>query len=132
MINKEKLQEAKSKLVGLKQWSDRIGSDEHSEISDIINLLKQQEEYLKELSKRCIIWSVEDFISQAEQRWDSDFNMKKYPSAIKWQDIYDESKFQNALHEMIQKQDCEYGITWESINFYLDKYCLKDYDSSIK
>lgn len=57
-------------------------------------------------------WSVEDFKYQASKQKD--------PS------IYDETKFQNALDIMINKHDASIGITWETINIYLDNYCIKE------
>ena len=38
-IDKNK-QEARTKLIGLLNWSDRIGSDEIHEINEVIMLLK--------------------------------------------------------------------------------------------
>lgn len=127
MINIEELQLSKNKLKALKQWSDRIGSDEYDEINQIVSLLENQESYLENLSKRCIIWGVDDFISQAEERWNftKDSFGDIYINATKWQDIYDEAEFEYALEKMIDKHDAEYGISWESINFYLDEFCLK-------
>ena len=115
------------KIKELKEWSDRIGSDEHSEIDEIVNLLNQAKNYQEEKDKRSMVWSVDDFIIQAENNWE---NTKKsfgdiYKDATCWQDVYDESKFQNALYEMIRKHDANYGITWDTIDFYLDEYCLK-------
>lgn len=57
-------------------------------------------------------WSVEDFKYQASKQED--------PS------IYDETKFQNALDAMINKHDASIGITWETIDIYLDNYCIKE------
>lgn len=104
------------KLKELKDKPGRIGSDDYN---IIINLLTQAKDYQEEKDKRSIVWSVDDFITQAEQ------SFSKYIEARCWQDIYDESKFQNALYEMIRKHDANYGITWDTVNFYLDEYCLK-------
>ncbi len=107
------------KLKELKQWSDRIGSDEHHEINEIVNLLTQAKDYQEEKDKRSIIWSVDDFITQAEQ------SFSKYIEARCWQDIYDESKFEEQLYEMIDNHDAEDGVSWQTIDCYLE-YCLKD------
>jgi len=60
-------------------------------------------------------WSTEDFKSRAIDRLSG--------SKVLWEDVYDESKFEEALHTMIRKADSEYGITWDTIDFYLDEYC---------
>jgi len=113
------------KLKELKDKPGRISSDDYN---IIINLLTQAKDYQEEKDKRSIVWSVEDFISQAESRWELVAFLPTnsiYQNATKWQDVYDESMFENALYEMIRKHDCNNGITWDSINFYLDEYCLK-------
>ena len=59
---------------------------------------------------RGIYWSVEDFKSRAVERD---------------KDKYDESKFEEALDRMIDKHDATMGISWDTIDFYLDEMCLK-------
>ena len=59
--------------------------------------------------QRCIIWSVDDFIQIAMNK-----------EGNKWKEIYDESLFENALDNMINKHDANYGITWETVNYYLE------------
>ena len=56
-------------------------------------------------------WSVEDFKYLASNQED--------PS------IYDENKFKDTLDIMINKHDASIGITWETIDYYLNEYCLK-------
>jgi len=40
--------------------------------------------------------------------------------------IYDPDKFENALYEMMRRHDATIGITWDTVDYYLDEYCLKD------
>ena len=63
---------------------------------------------------RTITWSVEDFISKAiDEKGES------------WENFYDKSKFAETLNDMIDNHDCNYGITWETVKDYLDKFCLR-------
>ena len=63
----------------------------------------------------CITWSTEDFKGRAIQIEGED----------NWQNVYDESKFQEALDRMIDKHDAELGITWVTVDFWLNELCLK-------
>ncbi len=101
------------KLKELKQYNFE-NSDEHDEIVEIVKLLTQAKDYQEKKNKRSIVWSVEDFIYRAEQI-----------KGTYWQDIYDKSKFEKQLYEMIDAHDANYGITWESVDYYLDECCLK-------
>ena len=56
------------------------------------------------------LWNIEDFESQAQEREDG---------AV----LYDRSKFGAALLRMIRKHNATVGITWETIDYYLDEYC---------
>lgn len=58
-----------------------------------------------------VYWSVDDFQCRV--------NEKENPS------LYDESKFENALKIMIEKHDANIGITWDTIDYYLDEHCKK-------
>ena len=69
---------------------------------------------IKNPMTRTISWSTEDFARIAFE--------KKGES---WKDFYDESKFEEALDSMIDKHDPIYGITWDSVRFYLEAYCYK-------
>ena len=40
--------------------------------------------------------------------------------------IYDKSKYEDALDHMLRHHDCNNGITWDTISFYLDEYCKKE------
>jgi len=71
-------------------------------------------EIAKDFQQRSIIWAVEDFESRAEDM-----------EGENWREIYDEDKFENALTSMIHDHDCNYGITWDSVDHYLNSYCKK-------
>lgn len=64
--------------------------------------------------ERSISWAAEDFAQRAEEEEGDD-----------WRDMYDESKFDNALLLMIKNHDCNNGITWTDIDHYLETYCKK-------
>lgn len=68
----------------------------------------------KNIASFVIQWSVEDFEEQAMNRCDDD-----YPG------IYDPSKFEEALYMMMKDHDAEMGITWDTVDHYLDLYCKK-------
>lgn len=68
------------------------------------------EETNEEKLNRSVTWSVDDFAHMAKRR----------------NDIYDPDKYENALKLMIEKHDCDCGITWDTVMCYLDEYCLKD------
>ena len=69
--------------------------------------------------------AIEDFEYRAIDRWQYVSGRGNYPNATSWRDIYDESKFQEALDRMIHKHDASHGISWETVDFWLDKICLK-------
>ena len=59
-----------------------------------------------------IYWTVNDFKSRAISK----------ESEI-WENIYDEGLFNFALHMMINHHDASAGITWNTVDFYLDEFC---------
>ena len=63
---------------------------------------------------RGVYWSVEDFKHRADER-----------SIGNKSSLYDESKFEDALDTMIHKHDASLGISWDTIDFWLDELCLK-------
>ena len=65
-------------------------------------------------SWKSVSWDVEDFKGMAKQKKGKD-----------WKKFYDKSKFKDALSEMIRKHDAELGITWFTVEFYLDEHCKK-------
>ena len=67
-----------------------------------------------------LTWSVEDFEAEAERLVGEN-----------WKDIYDESKFEYYLFEMIDNHDAECGISWSSVAFYLNQYCKKEEENEM-
>lgn len=63
-----------------------------------------------------IIWSTKDFESRAIQACNGNFEIAEKR--------YDFSKFPAVLKDMIKHHDAEYGITWTTVDFYLEEYCL--------
>lgn len=61
---------------------------------------------------RGIFWHIDDFEQEANQIEDDG------------ELIYDRTKFEYALDNMIHKHDCNIGITWDTVKIYLDMYCL--------
>ncbi|HAH22480.1 MAG TPA: hypothetical protein DCL77_01720 [Prolixibacteraceae bacterium] len=72
-------------------------------------LLDDSGEYPKQMS---IVWSVDDFEQRAIVH-------EGYMSPA----FYDRNKFSIALHEMCKDHDATIGITWDTIDYYLDKHC---------
>lgn len=72
------------------------------------NLKKLQEEF-EQYKKESVKWSIEDFIYRAK---DTGYKISK-------------KKAQEALEHMIRKHDAELGISWITIDVYLDMYGTK-------
>jgi hypothetical protein len=71
---------------------------------------------------RGVFWHIDDFESKAQGIEENNGGKK----------MYDREQFEYALDQMIYKHDCEYGITWYSVDYYLNEYCcLSDEDSEI-
>ena len=106
-----RLQQSNKALASFYDNDDLVGANY---IKKEIQVTKSIKEMIIETTKGMsyIGWSVEDFKYQASKQED--------PS------IYDETKFQNALDAMINKHDASIGITWETIDIYLDNYCIKE------
>lgn len=104
MSNKtDKLQELTKQIETLK--SDLI------ELQDNYNKLEDEYDSLiiefHQWKKESIKWSVEDFLMRAKDRL---YLMTRQDA-------------QTALEEMISKHDAEHGICWQTLDFYIDKYC---------
>jgi len=69
---------------------------------------------VQQLQSNSITWSVEDFESRAEDMEGED-----------WRKIYDEDEFENALSAMMDSHDCNSGITWDTVTYYLNSICKK-------
>lgn len=132
--SEEKVLESIKKIIE----EDFKKTSEDYEIIDIESEeLKKRKK--KEPYKAAIWWSVEDFARMAEQQFELiTYYRENSPESVKerakrilstcknWKDYYDESKFEEALNRMIHKHDAEYGITWESIKYYLNEMCIKE------
>lgn len=59
-------------------------------------------------------WSVEDFEQRAADI--EEFLESKEP-------VYDRSKFKLALTEMVRSHDAQIGLTWDTVDFWLDEIC---------
>jgi hypothetical protein len=84
---------------------------------DEIDIMKHNLEKLDQKLKRSVTWSVEDFEYVAQYR-EKQMNVGY--------GYYDRSRFDYALQEMIRHHDAEIGITWISIETYLDDLCIDD------
>ena len=71
-------------------------------------LLAEFEQYKKESIK----WCIDDFIDQ-----------DRYSIT--------EEQAQRALEEMIQNHDCNYGITWNTLEYYINKYGIVKEDTKL-
>lgn len=113
ILNKieSRLQQSNKALASFYDNDDIVGANY---IKKEIQVTKSIKEMIIETTKGMsyIGWSVEDFKYQASNQED--------PS------IYDETKFKDALDIMINKHDASIGITWETIDYYLNEYCLKE------
>lgn len=76
------------------------------------------DDILDKINLQAIIWTEDDFIQAAIEE----------SNETEWNIYYDKTKFMYALHEMIKNHDSEYGITWDTVKFYLNEYCrIKKY-----
>lgn len=119
------IEELKKEAESLLQDSNSSNVAEGRGMMKVINALES--DYIP--SWKAITWDVLDFEGQAKQNWENQKESSltdEYRNAEKWQDVYDESKFQEALEMMIDKHDATIGITWETIDFWLDEVCLKN------
>lgn len=64
---------------------------------------------LEEQLSRSIIWCIDDFEYRARERESNGIH------------LYDRSKFEDALSDMIRKHDAELGISWTTVDCYLDE-----------
>lgn len=72
---------------------------------------------LLDKEKRSITWSVDDFKVRAIDLENSGIYIK-----------YDESKFKNALEEMISRHEPSIGISWDIIDWYLHEVCRSEFN----
>lgn len=91
----------------LKRQAIRLGNIDYYPANDVDNVLEK-------LQKQGIYWCEEDFKGLAINKYGDD-----------WDKFYDESKFEEALENMVRHHDCQYGITWDTVKYYLDEFCKK-------
>lgn len=74
-------------------------------------------------TKRPIFWSVDDFESQAEYNFNElkKYNPEEYSHLSNWEQLYDKAQFSKLLQEMIRKHDATIGITWLTVDDFLQK-----------
>ncbi len=92
-------------------------------IADLINRIENAEatihclkvEIIK-MGRESIRWTEDDFRDEAN----------RVEKNRKMLEIYDRSKFADALFMMMKNYDPECGITWETVRCYLDEHCLKN------
>lgn len=93
---------------------------EYKELEDKYNqLLAEFEQYKKESIK----WSIEDFTEnengvEIPDRDDEDFEEPEY--------LITEEQAQQALYDMINNYDTEYGIDWSAVQYYKELYGTKN------
>jgi len=76
---------------------------------------------LDELSTECIQWSIEDFEHMAIQCKGND-----------WEEYYDKNMFGDALECMIYDHNAEYGISWDTVQEYLQRICARRTTEAMK
>lgn len=77
------------------------------------------QDILRKKAKESISWSVDDFETMAINNCNGD---------DAWEQYYNKDMFESALEEMINHHDASMGITWNTIDHYLETYCrIKDY-----
>ena len=96
---------------------------------DVEQLEKEFEDY----KLRSITWSVEDFLWQAllnEDVFSKDPNIETgqitMDNAKEYLKEYDPETFEDTLRNMIYRHDASIGITWDTIDYYLDTFCKKE------
>lgn len=78
---------------------------------------------LRDKARESISWSIDDFESMAIDNSDPDV----------WEQYYNKDMFESALHEMISHHDASIGITWDTIDHYLETYCkIKEYNPPLE
>jgi len=105
------------RLKSVQKLEDRINLVLHDYPILSKNLLALLTEVDQEIDRdfrpswKSVSWEVLDFEGRAME---------------KGIDNYDTSKFEYALETMIRKHDATLGITWDTIDHYLDSMCRKD------
>jgi len=79
-------------------------------------------------SNQPIFWSTADFESRAETNFKElkEDNPEEFAEFESWEQLYDKSKFPQELQNMISAHDCNFGITWETIDTYIGNCEIKN------
>ncbi len=112
-MTQQKIKELEEMINSFPPTYDLIKKAIHSKIAE----LKYSIDHEYTPRWRSIPWNVEDFKGRAEQLKEA--NPKKNY-------IFDETKFEDALEQMIKKHDANLGISWETVDIYLREYCLAE------
>lgn len=87
------------------------------EFLDHEKLLEEDEEEYPDVIN--ISWCTEDFESRAiDKETMADTTSEDEPTPI-----YDRRKFAFGLDRMKHFHDCNEGITWDTVDYFLDEYC---------
>ena len=104
-------------MESLDKLKERINSSPYLKETDLavifIHYISQAELEFEAFKNRSVSWSVEDFSERARQN-----------EGETWELIYNEKLFQETLEIMISQHDATIGITWDTIDVYLE-YCKK-------
>lgn len=84
--------------------------------NDLLLILEYVEEWLKMKANESIQieWSIYDFEDRASEIEESTKGNHQ---------LFDRSKFPFALKILEDHHDCNYGISWDNVDDYLDEYC---------
>ena len=99
------------------------GFIELSKVNDVIKELVAKYNHLKETS---ITWGVDDFEGRARILEENASNVEidwENPIMVNEYCLYDRNKFNTALLKMISQHDSCNGITWQTIDEYLESDC---------
>lgn len=90
---------------------------------DLLDVLKYVELWLNEKKTETIqiSWSIQDLEIRA-----SELENAKNCGC----NLYDRKKFPIALNKLEKNHDCNQGITWEHIDYYLYEYCSMNSENS--
>jgi len=71
-----------------------------------LNIVEQVCEMLQEISDGAVLWSVEDFLSRAEERGV----------------VMSDEQARCALRDMVYHHDASVGISWDTLDWYIDEH----------
>lgn len=80
---------------------------------------------LKEKLNRSVTWSNEDFCGRARNLFDKWLNIDNGDYALKYG--FDANAFDDCLDTMIYNHDANHGISWDTIDYYLQDDCIRPF-----